>query len=83
METLKPCPFCAAAARYLGVRGGGYRIIARHEAWCPMTVRTRDRLDAYETQEEAADSWNRRDGVRAEMTYGALCELFLRRGRDE
>lgn len=77
METLKQCPFCAADARYLRVRGAGYRIIARHECWCPMTVRTHGRLDAYETQEEAADCWNRRDGMRAEMACGAdLHELL-------
>lgn len=62
MDDLKPCPFCAAKAKIAKITTCGYRAIATHEAWCPMTTRTRSKLDPYQSYADAVAAWNTRDG---------------------
>lgn len=63
MGVLKPCPFCDAETRLVVVTRAGWKVTAQHARWCPFATKTREKLDAYTTEEEAIEAWNRRDGV--------------------
>ena len=55
-EELKPCPFCGGEADLREVTGGFFVVYCTNIKGCALNPTTL----GYETQEEAAEAWNRR-----------------------